>query len=492
MSIWKKAIFIILIAVYLYFRLGPILNHTVPYTYDQGRDFLKASEMVENLKPTFIGPTTGIMGLFHGAWWYYLLVIPRLLFNGLPIGYYYFMFALSLLANLAFFFFIKKEFDDLTALFYLSLISASPYLIPISFTAANNAVVPNILLLFIAVSVILLKKKKLAKYWLFILGLTLGFVFEFEVAFGMFLIPVFFITASVIPLIRQKIYNLKSIPLIIIGILIPFLPRALFELKNHFLQSKTIIGFITAPKLFNPKPYNLVFIDRIGAFMGYLKSIPFGEFYPTIIFLSILTATAFFVYRKKEKTTSQILTFFLCLTLFLFLISLVYRDNFWSNYFEGIQYFFIFIFLLGYSIFSKQNKVIATVILLIFIGVNGYAIYNNLSTKPVKKIYGLAEQEAVFNYVQNKTDKNDFCLRIYTPPVIPHTYIYLMNYYSRVEGYKISSYDYRNNKCFYIIESDPYRFRVTEWRKDNTPKNAVLTDKKVVTPNVTVEEWTLK
>src|SRR3990167_10170849 len=90
------AIFLFVIILFSYFRLKPIYFQTVGYTYDQGRDFLKAAEIVLYKNPTFIGPTTGIQGLFHGAWYYYILVIPFILFGGAPIGFYHFNFFLHL------------------------------------------------------------------------------------------------------------------------------------------------------------------------------------------------------------------------------------------------------------------------------------------------------------------------------------------------------------------------------------------------------------
>ena len=85
-------LFLTFTALFIYFRIGSILYKTVGYTYDQGRDFIAGSNIILLKKLPFIGPTTGINGLFHGSWWYYLLVIPYCLFGGAPIGYYWFNF----------------------------------------------------------------------------------------------------------------------------------------------------------------------------------------------------------------------------------------------------------------------------------------------------------------------------------------------------------------------------------------------------------------
>ena len=143
------ALFIFVIFLFCYFRLKPIYFQTVGYTYDQGRDFLKAAEIIRDRNITFIGPTTGIQGLFHGAWYYYLLVIPFLLFGGAPIGYYYFNFIVHLTSLLVFMFFLKKWFGSAISLLIGSIIAASPYFIFTSIFVGNNIFVIPLLVFFI-------------------------------------------------------------------------------------------------------------------------------------------------------------------------------------------------------------------------------------------------------------------------------------------------------------------------------------------------------
>lgn len=54
----ETAVLLFFIFIFIYFRLIPIINQTVPYTYDQGRDFLKAEQIIRGKNLTFIGPTT--------------------------------------------------------------------------------------------------------------------------------------------------------------------------------------------------------------------------------------------------------------------------------------------------------------------------------------------------------------------------------------------------------------------------------------------------
>jgi len=105
----NKFLFLILF-FYLLIRFYNLLSHDVVYTYDQGRDFLKTTEVFLYKNPTFIGPTTGIMGLYHGAWWYYILGVPFFLTRGNPIAFYYFIFLITFFYQSFIFLFPKKNF----------------------------------------------------------------------------------------------------------------------------------------------------------------------------------------------------------------------------------------------------------------------------------------------------------------------------------------------------------------------------------------------
>src|SRR3989338_7359280 len=159
----KLTLFILLL-IFCYFRLKPIYLQTVGYTYDQGRDFLKAAEIILYKNPTFLGPTTGIMGINHGVWWYYFLIFPFTIFNGNPQGFYFFMF-LSQLATIAvFYWFVSKKFGAINSLLFCLLITISPYFITASVFAGHNYLtIPMLLLLTITCFHILHQRQKLTR-----------------------------------------------------------------------------------------------------------------------------------------------------------------------------------------------------------------------------------------------------------------------------------------------------------------------------------------
>lgn len=228
-------------SIFIYFRLVPIINQTVPYTYDQGRDFLKVEEIVRYRNPTFIGPTSGIMGVYHGAWWYYFLVVPYIIFSGNPIGFSLFLFLFSLIQVVLFFLFLKKEFNYFPALLFLILVSGSSYFISTAFFVISSMLVLPFLLLLFYTSYQFLKTKK--SLYQFLIFLSLGFIFEAELPFGLFLIPSYLLTLLVLGWVKQFLKDKKAILYSFIGFFIPLSLRILFEIKHGFIQRKTALIF---------------------------------------------------------------------------------------------------------------------------------------------------------------------------------------------------------------------------------------------------------
>lgn len=487
MKIYKNIIFAILLTIFIYFRLAPIIHQALPYTYDQGRDFLKAEEMISEKKLTFIGPTTGIMGLFHGAWWYYLLVVPYLIFSGWPTGFYIFMFLITLLFNLLFFNFIKKKFGLLPGLFFLTIVSVSPYFIPLAFFVSNNIIVPNLIISLIILTFCLFDSKNSYKYLFLLLGLNLSFILEFEVSFGLFIIPIYLLSMLLFGSTRSKLFQPINLSLLSFGLAIPIIPRLLFEIKNHFLQSKTVINFFVSPKLHNPKPFSVVMSDRLILFWNYFLSIFYNKNVFFTIMIALSTMIIFLIFRKKLIKIKAVF-FLILVTVLLFVLSLLYKDNFWTNYYEGIQYIFLTLVLVGFYLLSRYKKVLAISIFVIFFVFDIWAVFKDLKNFKTPLI-GLKEAEVTINYLSSLVKKEDYCLKIYTPPVIPFTYNYLINYQIKKTGLKYPSVNPISNRCYYIIESDDYQFRVNKWREENIPKDGKLELKKKISNNVRMEVW---
>jgi hypothetical protein len=484
--------FFFIIALFCYFRLKPIYFQTVGYTYDQGRDFLKAAEIVLYKNPTFIGPTTGIMGIYHGAWWYYAIAIPFLLFGGLPISFYYFNFFVHLFSLIVFFLFAKKFFGTMPAIICSFIITLSSYFIFTSTFVGNNIFAIPSFMFFIITVFYLVEKKAGSKILLimFLNGILLGMVTEFEFSFGLFLIPAYFLLITLFPSIRSSFLKIKNILLFCAGLGIAFLPRLLFELKNNFMQTKTLINFFIKPKLNNPKPFFDIIRDRFQLFIGYYKNV-FPNDLMALLFAVIFLISIILIIKNKIKIYNKFLLFCITLLGILFLSSIFYKDNFWSNYYEGIQYIFVFCILIILSPLTKKHNflfshITKTLVIFLFL-FSLFIVFQQIRKQP--KFEGLAVQTKVVNYIHSQINKNKpYCVKIYTPPVIPYTYDYLFLYNRLSKKIPDPKKDWINNTCWFIIENDSYQFRINNWKEENIPKNALLKHNQKI-QDVLIQLW---
>ncbi len=475
-------IFIIIIVLFCYFRLKPLYFQTVGYTFDQGRDFLKAAEIVTEKNLTFIGPTTGIAGLYHGAWWYYILTIPFIIFGGLPIGYYYFNFFLQLVSFLILGYFFLRNFEVIGSFIVLLLVATSPYFIFTSIFVGNNIMVLPTLLLFLIVNYYLFHHKADKKTILLFLaaGLLLGLITEFELAFGLFLIPSYIFLTFLLTRFRTIFSSGKNIGYFVLGLLLPFIPRILFEFKNHFQQTQILIGSFTHGSAQNPNSFAGAYQDRVGLFFGYFRSLFAYEpiFILTLFFIIISLIS---LAQNKTGKVSDTAVFFFSLLGFLLILSGLNKDSFfWGNYYEGIQYLYVFILGLLFSVQMKRPLInaVSLFIFVIFLILSVSSFIRDLPQRP-KNQGNLKNQSEIINYIQAKQSKNEkYCVKVYTPPAIPYTYNYLFLYSKLSNKFLIPEKDWISSTCWFIIENDDFKERQQKWIKDNLPRKVNLLKEK--------------
>lgn len=508
--------FAVIVLLFAYFRLTIINSHNVAYTYDQGRDFLAGARIVVDKNPVFIGPTTGIGGLFHGAWWYYATAASFMIFGPAPISYYYFLFAIHLVTFIVWLVAMKKIFGDLLAIISGVVIASSSYYVGNQTFAGNNILtIPSFALFCISLLLILTSSKKISKSKKslllipFLWGTSTGFVAETELSFGLFLAPTIILLFATSKAIRSNIFRKLSFLSYFVGLLIPFLPRILFEVKNGFIQTKVLLGFFTKPKLYNPRSYSEVFDERVYVFRTYWEQ-ALGSNLLAYLSVAMLVGIVVYIilhkYRSlKNKSNSlpqlslenefvRITIVFVTLLAGLFAFCLVYRDPFWGNYYEGIQLGFVVLFLA----LTKTIQHLSKKLYIFFIAI---IIILSLLTLKDRLIFtigfkagtgGLKMQESIVQHiVDTQTKKGDkiFCARVYTPPVIPHTYDYLWFYHYQNKDIETPRYDYVDGKCWYIIEPEwkGYEFRLVEWKKKNIPIEA----KEISSTKIEIEGVTL-
>ena len=194
--------------------------------------------------------------------------------------------------------------------------------------------------------------------------------------------------------------------------------------------------------------------------------------------------TFFFFLEFKIKKFYHSINFFLLLLVVLFFLStLISGGFFWGNYFEGIQYLILIILAL---IISQTVQVQASffnflkVVLLILLVSTGLNSLLNIKKQKTNTAGTLRLQSQVVNYILQKEQQMDnYCVKVYTPPVIPHTYNYLFLYGNISKLSPLPENDWVETKCWYIVEKDENNERRTEWLEKNIPHKAKIAHKKL-------------
>lgn len=199
-------------------RLPVILSGIIPFSFDHGRDALAALHLIKTFNPVFIGPWTSIPGLFFGPGWYYLIAPALAIFRGNPAGPVYLMLCLNLITlSLAY-----KYWGWLAA----AMVALAPGWMTLSTGAANPFPMGLLgILLIIAWQ----------KRHYFYLGLIVGLGFHFSSALAVMWLALMAIFIGP-----------KNWTRFFLGLILPFIPQLLFEIKNDWIETKAVIAYFAA------------------------------------------------------------------------------------------------------------------------------------------------------------------------------------------------------------------------------------------------------
>lgn len=468
----------LLVLVGSFLRLQGVLSSSFAYTYDVGRDMLALWNIVVNHDIMFIGPTTGIQGVFYGPWWYYMLSPFFVIFAGNPAGIALTMALVGIVSIILGYIIGEKIGGKFLGFCFAALVSASPVLISLSTQIWN----PNIAPLFVLLSFICLYKiysidnTKNNKYFFF-LGIILALNVDIEIFWG-----VLFAIGIILPqifLIGKKI-KIKQILLLILGLLIVASPRIIFELKHGFIMTKSFITFLVSKNsVEDPKTFIQLLENRVDAYMDLFgSSVAFNiDVAAWLIFIFTVISVIVFYKRAPEMIKKFIVILLSILSVF-FVGTLIFSRALWPHYLVGLPVIYIFLFSISLFLLAKKFsnfKIVYLVLIVIFL----------LNFNPLKEINNFflprwegnislyRNQLAVVDYVYKEAKGKDFKYVVYTPPVHDYTYQYLFQWYGPRE-YNYSP-NIEANTAFFIIEPDPgYEDRPKWWLKDRENDGKII------------------
>jgi len=451
---------LIVFAMAFFLRAQETLSGNFLFLIDSGRDMLDVKKIVFEKNLTLIGPYTSMGGVFQGPLYYYLLSIPTFIFQGNPWGNILLMLIISLSTILVAFCFSKKYFGIAAGVTIFTLFAFSPEAIAAATYFWNPHPMWLLLTLYIFILFSAIKNKKWAKISLWPL---IALTFHFEMAFGFFL----FISTFLFTVIFQRktmINKLFFISLLLS--LIFFLPQVVFDLKNNFIMSSSVIEILKGNEqgLITPNEkgdFLSIRLNNINTLKNNFTSsfIYERQFSGFTLIITVLTALTFLYSISKNLYSKDEKLFLKSVSLLIFIISLLciaypFPLRYW--FLTGFQSFYLVIFGLVLSKLFKFNLG-KLLLILIFCYMSFYFItrINTLYINPpndggVAKIKGKID---AIDYIYNDAGNEKFGLLVFTPPVLTDAYDYLV-WWHGAKKYGYIPHNEKRGAVYLLIEPD--------------------------------------
>lgn len=235
-------VFLLLLFFAAVFLRSYNLGNTLFFGPEQGVDFFRIKSIVVDHRPVLVGAKTDVAGIFHGPIYYYLASLPFLVSQGDPVFIAYFLIVLNSLAVFAIFQVVRSMFSARAGIIAAVLLTVS--FGAISYThwlSSHPFVIPLSALFLLAIYEFIMGGKK----YLILAALSYSLLGQAEflnyLLYGgivLVLMVFFFKDFKRVPL---KITFLSILIIIVFG----FLHYGLFELRNQFIMTKSVLALVS-------------------------------------------------------------------------------------------------------------------------------------------------------------------------------------------------------------------------------------------------------
>jgi hypothetical protein len=519
----KVFLVIILIAAFFVrtFRTDQLLR----FYYDQGRDAIVVADMITNLKPVLVGPTTGLAGILRGPAFYYLL-LPAYLISGNPVVAAIWLQIINLFGLFVFFLLANELFSVsrgknpqvpphknnfplvssskleevarsagrvsryLPGFLAVMLLGFSAHMVDLSRWLSNPSPILTTVPLMLYGLLRTLRGLS-SQVWLPIVALMLGLNLQFEMASEIWFIPAVLILVaySYFPApAKGKAHevgmgfqnfrpSLKTIFISISVFLLTLAPQIIFDLRHDGIMSKAVVANFTqqSTSSFGFDLKNIT--DRLNFYLetyGYIFSPNFkwGIYLLLALFAPLLAISH---YRRRLALP----LFFLVVPLFILAFYQGNSGNFYSYYLIGTFPIFLLLVsgLISFYLRSRNLAIFALLTISIFLFTN-LPVLRNFLASGIDGPHSITIQNQLDNvdWIYQQADGQPFNVDIYVPPVIPYSYDYLFAWYgAKTYGY-LPQVEPQTLE-FTLYEIDPGGIRFPEWYSANTADHPVLIDK---------------
>lgn len=437
-------------------RVIEVLNRNFIFLLDQGRDYMAVKNIVLNHKFTLIGSEVGsgmagIQGVFHGPFYFYLLSIPFVLFDGDPYGGVILMFIFGILTIIAAFILGRKIFNStIGGLIVALLVAVSPPLIAQSRFIWSPHPSSFFIVLALYFTYLFFEKKK---QYFFLAALFTGFIYNFEIAIAAPMSIALVIYSAYV----LKLKYFKNYFSLFAGFFLAYSPFILFQLRHEFQSLRGLINYLlhlhnaSTPYLSN---------HYYSFLLNFFDTFPKQSFVPTpLLYIIFIASIVFFMIQERDSKMRQFFVF-LSVVIGMTFFMLSFLRNYVFPYYL-IHLNFVYIFFLSYILISsfvkRQLTVQLLLSLLFFIFLASAMVHAVYTVRHDYSDYGgmskIRGKIDAIRAIYNDAKGERFGLLTFAPPVYTYPYDYLVDWYARKEFHYVPHNEKRG--VFYLlIEKD--------------------------------------
>lgn len=443
-----KAI-IVLIIFNIFLASWWVINGNIFFHTDIARDFLLIEDIVENKHLTLIGPRSGaIPGLFHGPLWLYLNLPAFIIGGGNPVTIGWFWVILYVLSLFIIYYVGKKIFDKEVGL--LSALFSSAITILNVRTLFNPYGALLLSPLFFYSFFCFLKTQRLK--FLVLSFLILGFIIQLQMAFGIPLAILAFLYLLYFLFKKKKLSYLFSSLIIII----PLSSHILFELRNKFLQTKSVLSYLSGEQSHGKLDINLFKLITLRIkemFLGGWGTITQNNIYLTVIILLLLISIIIKTIKQKDPKKNTFLLF-IYFYLGFWLMTIFFKGPIWNYYYIPFIPLLVLVFV---SIKNHISKIIFYPLLILIYIINLQAAIADLSTynfNPLEQDTSTWQFNKLVAEKVFASSEDEFGYFIFTPDLYGYSPRYALNFYHKKNQNK-KVYPYQKRPVTYLIIAPP-------------------------------------
>lgn len=466
-------------------RVFLVFRDSVPFAYDMGRDLLYAKDIAFYHNPTLIGPAASIWGVYFGPFWFYFLSIP-ILISQHPYSAVFASASTIIATGALGYFLFKKYLTPLYALAFSIIILFNATTINISTFAFHANLLPILTLLLIYFCFLSVIKNPLFLSGAFF---TASLMFHADpapaVAFS-FVPPAVFIAYKM----HRSKHLLKTAAASVFAYTLPFIPHILFELRNNFTQTKSLLAYFSGsnPSLSGQLPLADRITNRISIFVDFISAtfIKSNKFFTFA--LIVFVAIGLYRFHKTKKDKNLKVLFWICvltfvLTYAIYTVAITVEIKNWYLH----SYTVIFALFLTFALISfKKYKLLLPIFLIVFIFVNVYPLLNVQSKRSaISDPANLKNQLNAVESIYQDSKSQKFSVYVFTPSIYDYNYQYLFWWYGQKRNYGLpQEFSYLPNQPKYVYGKDEYQ---------NTPGKSdliyLIVEQSQQNPFYKKEEW---